>query len=199
MSDEVIIRELVGLDQTMTIFPLYSQVSRLSEAVVCQRLSAMFAQSNYRCIAAYIDERMVGASGFWTGTQLWCGKYIEADNVVVDSAVRSQGIGGKMMAWIEAEAERTECVVVHIAMVLGRERTHQFYKRLLRRRPTDGESPKSRCGRVSGICLSTSLTGPAAWPQVPPPAQAGRTEEFARLARASFCGRVTGLRDAGVP
>lgn len=49
MSDEVIIRELVGLDQTMTIFPLYSQVSRLSEAAVCQRLSAMFAQSNYRC------------------------------------------------------------------------------------------------------------------------------------------------------
>lgn len=129
VSDEVIIRELVGLDQTMTIFPLYSQVSRLSEAVVCQRLSAMFAQSNYRCIAAYIDERMVGASGFWTGTQLWCGKYIEADNVVVDSAVRSQGIGGKMMAWIEAEAERTECAVVRIAMVLGRERTHQFYTR----------------------------------------------------------------------
>ncbi|WP_246413047.1 hypothetical protein [Rhizobium indicum] len=90
MSDEVIIRELVGLDQTMTIFPLYSQVSRLSEAVVCQRLSAMFAQSNYRCIAAYIDERMVGASGFWTGTQLWCGKYVEADNVVVDSALRSR-------------------------------------------------------------------------------------------------------------
>lgn len=129
MSDEVIIRELAGLDQMMTIFPLYSQVSRLSEAVVCQRLSAMFAQNNYRCIAAYIDERMVGASGFWTGTQLWCGKYVEADNVVVDSALRSQGIGGKMMAWIEAEAERTECAVIRIAMVLGRERTHQFYAR----------------------------------------------------------------------
>ncbi|MBY3441355.1 MULTISPECIES: GNAT family N-acetyltransferase [Rhizobium] len=129
MSDEVIIRELVGLDQTMTIFPLYSQVSRLSEVVVCQRLAAMFAEGNYRCIAAYIDKRMVGASGFWTGTQLWCGKYIEADNVVVDNAMRSQGIGGKMMAWIEAEAERTECAVVRIAMVLGRERTHQFYAR----------------------------------------------------------------------
>ncbi|WP_260692471.1 hypothetical protein [Rhizobium laguerreae] len=89
MSDEVIIRELVGLDQTMTIFPLYSQVSRLSEVVVCQRLAAMFAEGNYRCIAAYIDKRMVGASGFWTGTQLWCGKYIEADNVVVDNHAQS--------------------------------------------------------------------------------------------------------------
>ncbi|MEY9770174.1 GNAT family N-acetyltransferase [Sinorhizobium fredii] len=98
MSDEVIIRELFGLDAMMTIFPLYSQVSRLSEAVFRQRLSAMLAQSNYRFIAAYINERMVGASGFWTGTQLWCGKYVEADHVVVDSALRSHGIGGEMMA-----------------------------------------------------------------------------------------------------
>ncbi|MEH7869177.1 GNAT family N-acetyltransferase [Rhizobium laguerreae] len=66
-----------------------------------------------------------------SGWALSCGaaKYIEADNVVVDNAVRSQGIGGKMMAWIEAEAERIECAVVRIAMVLGRERTHQFYAR----------------------------------------------------------------------
>lgn len=129
MSDEVSIRELIGLDEMMTIFPLYSQVSRLSEAAFFERLSAMYAQSNYRCISAHINERMVGASGFWTGTQLWCGKYVEADHVVVDSELRSQGIGGRMMAWIEAEGERAGCAIVRIAMVLGRERTHQFYAR----------------------------------------------------------------------
>jgi len=77
----------------------------------------------------YIDERVVGLSGFWTGTLLWCGKYVEADHVVVDNALRSRGIGGKLMAWIEAEGERIECAVIRVAMVLGRERTHQFYAR----------------------------------------------------------------------
>jgi GNAT superfamily N-acetyltransferase len=129
VSNEVIIRELSGVDQTMTIFPLYSQTSHLSEVAVRQRLSAMLAQNNYRCIAAYVNERMVGVAGFWTGTQLWCGKYVEADHVVVDSALRSQGIGGKLMAWIEAEGERTECAVIRIAMVLDKKRTHQFYVR----------------------------------------------------------------------
>jgi hypothetical protein len=54
----------------MTILPLYGQVSDISGDVVRGRLSAMTSQNNYRCIAAYFDERMVGLSGFWTGTQL---------------------------------------------------------------------------------------------------------------------------------
>lgn len=129
MTDEVSIRELFGLDEILAIFPLFQQVSHLSETIFRERLSAMLAQNNYRCIAAYVGDRMVGMSGFWTGTQLWCGKYIEADHVVVDDALRSNGVGARMMAWIEAEGERTGCAVFRIAMVLGRERTHSFYAR----------------------------------------------------------------------
>lgn len=129
MAADITIRELFGLDQIMTIFPLYNQTSRLDEETVRLRLTAMIAQGNYRCIAAYHDQQMVGASGFWTGTQLWCGKYIEADHVVVDGAMRSRGIGSLVMAWIEAEGERLECAVIRIAMVIGKERTHQFYVR----------------------------------------------------------------------
>jgi hypothetical protein len=72
---------------------------------------------------------MVGLSGFWTGTQLWCGNYIEADHVVVDTTLRSLGVGARLVAWIEAEGERIGCAVFRVAMVLGKERTHQFYAR----------------------------------------------------------------------
>jgi len=129
MTDEVTVRELVGVDEILTIFPLYSQVSHVGEAIFRARIEAMVGQGNYRCVAAFIDGRMVGASGFWTGTQLWCGKFVEADNVVVDDALRSQGIGARLMAWIEQEGERTECTIIRIAIVLGRDRTHQFYVR----------------------------------------------------------------------
>ena len=46
MTDEVMIRELFGLDQMGAIFPLFHQVNHLSEAVFRQRLSAMLAQNN---------------------------------------------------------------------------------------------------------------------------------------------------------
>lgn len=129
MSGDITIRELIGIDEIATIFPLHSQVSQLAESDMRERLAAMIAQQNYRCAAVFLDRRMVGAAGFWTGTQLWCGKYVEADHVVVDRDLRSRGIGAKLMGWIEAEAERTGCAVIRIAMVLGRERTHEFYAR----------------------------------------------------------------------
>lgn len=129
MTDEVVVRELLGLDDILSIFPLYSQVSHLDKPTFRQRITAMFAQGNYRCISAYVGERMVGAAGFWIGTQLWCGRYVEADHVIVDQALRSMGIGTTLMTWIESEGERQECAVVRIAMVLGRERTHQYYVR----------------------------------------------------------------------
>ncbi|RWP51305.1 GNAT family N-acetyltransferase [Mesorhizobium sp.] len=130
MTDEVTIRELNGLDEMLSIYPVFRQGnSHLDEAAFRERLSAILAQGNYRCIAAYIGDRLVGLSGFWTGIQIWCGKYIEADHVVVDTTLRSLGTGTKLMAWIEAEGERTGCAVFRIAMVLGKERTRQFYAR----------------------------------------------------------------------
>ncbi len=130
MATDVMIRELHGLDEIAAIYPLYKQSNPgLAEAAFHARLQDIVAQNNYRCIAAYIGDRMVGVSGFFTGTQLWCGKYVEADNVVVEQELQSLGIGTQLMAWIELEGERTGCSLFRIAMVLGRERTHRFYKR----------------------------------------------------------------------
>jgi len=126
---DIVIRELLGLEEIAAIYPLYQQTGSLPEPLFHERLAAMIAQGNYRCIAAFVGERMVGVSGFWTGTQLWAGKWVEADHVVVDAQMRSAGIGAKLMAWIEEEAERAGCDIARISMVLGKERTHKFYSR----------------------------------------------------------------------
>lgn len=129
MTDEVTIRELIGLDEIVSIYPLLQQETNRSWEVFHQRLTAMLAQGNYRCIAAYSEGRMVGIAGLLTSNQLWCGKFIEADHVVVDNTLRSMGIGSRLMQWIEDEAERIGCGTIRIAMVLGKDRTHQFYRR----------------------------------------------------------------------
>ncbi|MCQ8876252.1 GNAT family N-acetyltransferase [Mesorhizobium sp. LMG17149] len=126
---DILIRELVGLEEIAAIYPLYEQTGSMPEGLFRERLAAMIAQGNYRCVAAFIGERMVGMSGFWIGVQLWAGKWAEADHVVVDAQMRSAGIGAKLMAWIEEEAARVGCDITRISMVLGKERTHKFYSR----------------------------------------------------------------------
>jgi hypothetical protein len=89
---DIVIRELVGLEEIVAIYPLYQQTGSMPEDMFNERLAAMIAQGNYRCVAAFVGEKMVGMSGFWIGVQLWAGKWAEADHVVVDSEMRSAGI-----------------------------------------------------------------------------------------------------------
>lgn len=130
MTEEVTIRELKKVEEMLAAFPLFAQgSSHLEETLFQQRLAAMVGQGNYRCIGAYSGSKLGGISGFWIGTQLWCGRYIEADHVVVDRTLRSSGIGTRLMAWIEVEGERAGCNVFRVTMMLGKERTHAFYER----------------------------------------------------------------------
>ena len=89
----------------------------------------MLAQANYRCIAAFERNNMVGVSGFWTDTLLWAGQYLEPEHVVVDEHFRSRGIETQLLAWLETEAMRLGCDVTMVAMILGKDRNRNFYRR----------------------------------------------------------------------
>ncbi len=129
MALDIDLRELFGLEEIAAIYPLFRQSNTLDEEPFRARLSAMCVQGNYRCVAAYLGGRMVGVAGFWIGTQLWCGKYIEADHVVVDAGLRGKGIGARLMAWIEAEGEREACALFRIAAILSNVDARRFYAR----------------------------------------------------------------------
>lgn len=124
------LRELTGFAAIRTMFPLIRQSNpELDEATFDFRLRRMLDAGGYRVVAAWRGDAMVGVSGFWTGTALWCGTYVEPDNVVVDAGQRGSGIGGALMAWVEAEAERLGCEILKLETYAARRRTREFYRR----------------------------------------------------------------------
>jgi GNAT superfamily N-acetyltransferase len=128
---DVTISELNGLAEMKSTYPLIHQLNpEMDEGTFQTRLSHMLEEGGYRCIAAYRDGAMVGVAGFWVGTAMWCGSYVEPDNVVVDQNVRSGGIGALMMQWIETEGERLGCEILKLEAYAKRVRTREFYKRI---------------------------------------------------------------------
>ena len=119
---DIVIRELMGIEEIEAMYPLYQQTGSLPEGVFRERLAAMIAQGNYRCIAAFLGERMVGVSGFWVGTQLWAGKWAEADHVVVDAEMRGAGIGAKLMGWIERQ--HVSAATSHVSQCFSARNAH---------------------------------------------------------------------------
>ena len=60
---------------------------------------------NYAQLAVFDEEICVGLTGFWTGTKLWSGKYIEIDNFIVHPDHRQKGVGKAMTNYLNQKAK----------------------------------------------------------------------------------------------
>jgi GNAT superfamily N-acetyltransferase len=72
---------------------------------------------------------LLGVAGMWAGTKIWCGKYLEIDNFVLDQSCRSQGIGRHFMEWIEHFAAEQGCKLLTLDSYVSNHPSHRFYHR----------------------------------------------------------------------
>jgi GNAT superfamily N-acetyltransferase len=79
----------------------------------------------YKQIGVFEDEKIVGISGYWVNTRLWCGKYIDID----DEKYRSKGIGEMMTQWLHNEAEKLNCNISVLDVYVENFAAHRFYFR----------------------------------------------------------------------
>ncbi|WP_225875978.1 GNAT family N-acetyltransferase [Flavobacterium kayseriense] len=82
---------------------------------------------NYKQLAIYDEGVCVALTGFWTGVKLWCGKYIEIDNFIVDPNHRSKGLGKMLTDYIDAKAIELGCTMTVLDAYTGNYTAHRFY------------------------------------------------------------------------
>ncbi len=112
----------------LKMFPLIQQLNpAMTSARYSELLHAMVRQGNYFQVACFDNEKCLGLTGVWIGTQLWCGKFIEIDNFVVDQAYRKQGIGQKLVRWVEERAEKENCEMIRLDTYVTLDAAHRFY------------------------------------------------------------------------
>jgi GNAT superfamily N-acetyltransferase len=82
---------------------------------------------NYRQVAVFENDVCVAISGFWCGTKLWSGKYIEIDNFIVHRDHRSKGLGKMMTDYLDKKARETGCTMIVLDAFTGNFTAHRFY------------------------------------------------------------------------
>jgi ribosomal protein S18 acetylase RimI-like enzyme len=112
MNKNFEIRELTTakeMEQTHAVLlHMYPDLSFKSYA---EKLATM-TQHNYTQVVAFENNKPIGLSGIWIGTKLWCDRYLEIDNFIIDPAKRNQQIGNKLLEYIEEKAEKTNCNIL---------------------------------------------------------------------------------------
>ena len=82
---------------------------------------------NYGQVAIYDGETCAGLTGYWIGSKLWCGKYMELDNVVVSSKYRRRGIGQQLFEHMEAWAKELGCTMLALDSYTDNFEAHRFF------------------------------------------------------------------------
>ena len=90
---------------------------------------------NYGQVGVFDGENCLGISGFWIGTKLWCGKYLELDNIVVVEKYRSQGIGKLIFDFLHKKAIEHDCTMLSLDSYTSNFKAHKFFY-------NEGYSPK---------------------------------------------------------
>ena len=122
------LRELNGLDEMLqTLDVLQELYPYLTPENYLADLKEMLPNNRYGQVAVFDGDTCVGVSGYWIGTKLWCGKYLEIDNLVVSAKVRSKGVGKMIFDYLAEKAQEEECSMVSLDSYTSNFKAHKFF------------------------------------------------------------------------
>jgi GNAT superfamily N-acetyltransferase len=98
----------------------------LTAAQYEQELELMLPHQ-YGQLAVFDQAKCIAICGFWIGTKLWIGKYLELDNIVVDPAYRSRGVGELIFQTLEQKAKDADCNMLALDSYTSNFKAHKFF------------------------------------------------------------------------
>ncbi len=121
------LRELKTKEEMLTNFELILEMyPTISMEEYSNELDIMIPH-NYGQVAVYDGDSCAGMTGFWIGSKLWCGKYMELDNVIVSSKFRRKGVGKILFSHMEKMAKEMNCNMMALDSYTDNFDAHRFF------------------------------------------------------------------------
>jgi len=99
--------------------------------LVRERLETILAEHpHYHLVGAFAGDALAGVCSAWIATKIWCGRYLEIDNLVVDPEQRSGGIGTLLIQHLEALGRERDCKILVLDSYTSNHPSHRLYHRL---------------------------------------------------------------------
>ena len=126
----ILIKELASKEEMLTSFSLVNQMyEKMSYDEFSAALNEMIKRNDYKMVAAFLDGKMIGVCGYWIALMLYCGRYLQASTLVVDSNIRGKGVGRKILHHLEKKAKEENCQKLVLDSYTENKKSHSLYFR----------------------------------------------------------------------
>lgn len=124
------IKQLDSLEEMMAAYPLVTQMYKeMDEKTYRAYVEEMIQVSNFKMICAFSGDKMVGVCGYFVLLMLYCGRYLQISNLVVDKDSRSLGVGSELMHAAEKIGRSLGCKKFVLDSYTENKKSHSLYYR----------------------------------------------------------------------
>ncbi len=126
----ITVKKLQSKQEMLLAYPLIRQIYKdMDLNTYSAKVDEMMAMNNYKMVAAFDGNKMVGAAGYWVLLLLYCGKYIQISNFVVDQDHRNLGVGEKIIDYVEEIGKDLGCEKFALDAYTENKKSHSLYFR----------------------------------------------------------------------
>ncbi len=93
-------------------------------------LNEMISKNNYKMVAISYDKKIIAVAGYFVMTMLYCGRYLQISNLVVDKNFRSLGVGENILKYFDEKALKINCNKIVLDSYIENKKSHNLYYRL---------------------------------------------------------------------
>jgi GNAT superfamily N-acetyltransferase len=130
ITDKIVVKKLEKKAEMLSAFELVNQMYKKMDFATYQIcLDEMITRNDYKMVAAFLDEKIIGVSGYSISLMLYCGRYLQASNLVVDQNCRGLGVGKKILNCLEEIAVTENCQKVVLDSYTENKKSHPLYYR----------------------------------------------------------------------
>lgn len=126
--DQVEIREINEMDQMFEAFEVVKLMYKKMDYETYKNIIAEMIQRNdYKMVGAFLNGKLIGVCGYWVFVMLYCNRYIQISNLVVDDKYRGGGIGKKILQKCEEIGKRNNCQKIVLDSYTQNKKSHSLY------------------------------------------------------------------------
>lgn len=123
----MVLKESLTKEEMLQNFEILQE---MYPSLTCEQYSTeldFMLTNNYGQVGIYDGAVCAGLTGFWFGSKLWCGRYLELDNVIISKNYRRQGIGERLFQYMEEKAKKLECTMLALDSYTDNFEAHKFF------------------------------------------------------------------------